>query len=56
MYTRFVNYDMIGQRYGINPFDIPKKFTRTQIGFILTMMNQEAREQERQINKAKRSR
>lgn len=36
-----VLYDRIAQRYNMNPFDIPKLMSNTQIEVVATMMQEE---------------
>jgi len=54
VFTRIANWDKVGQRYHMNPFDVGKQFTPTQLNIIIEMINQENIYEKEQIERAKR--
>lgn len=41
VFSKLVSYDIIAQRYGMNPFDIPKIFSPSQLDKVVEMINVE---------------
>ena len=53
VFTRISNWDKVGQRYNMNPFEVGERFTTLQLDIILEMINQENIYQREQIGRAK---